>query len=96
MGISGLLPFVSEHARKISLKDLSSKVCGINVFGWLYKETYSCAYELETGQPTTQHIEYVERLLKQLKAIQIKPVLVFDEIMPDIKLPVITRRRERR
>lgn len=96
MGISGLLPFVSEYARNISLKDVSVKVCGIDVFGWLYKGTYSCAYELETGQPTTQHIEYVERRLKQLKAIQIRPVLVFDGITPDLKLPVVTRRRERR
>ena len=91
MGIKALLPFVSEYARKLSLEDLSGKVCG-----WLYKGTYSCAYELETEQPTTQHIEYVERRLKQLKAIQIKPVLVFDGTTPDLKLPVISRRRERR
>ena len=65
MGINGLLPFVSEYAHKISLEDLSGKVCGIDVLGWLYKGTYSWAYEL--------------------KAIQIKPVLVFDGIMPDLK-----------
>ena len=40
MGIQNLLPFLSKYARKMSLNDLRGKVCGIDVFGWLYKGAY--------------------------------------------------------
>ena len=96
MGIQNLLPFLSKYARKVSLNDLRGKVCGIDVFGWLYKGAYSCAYELVIGETTTKHIEYVIRCVEQLIAFQIKPVLVFDGITPDMKLPVENRRRESR
>ena len=96
MGIQNLLPFLSKYARKVSLNDLRGKVCGIDVFGWLYKGAYSRAYELVIGETTTKHIEYVVRCVEQLIALQIKPALVFDGITPDMKLPEENRRRESR
>ena len=70
MGIQNLLPFLSKYARKVSLNDLRGKVCGIDVFGWLYKGAYSRAYELVIGETTTKHIEYVVRCVEQLIALQ--------------------------
>ena len=50
----------------MSLNDLRGEVCGIHVFGWLYKGASSCAYELAFGETTTKHIEYVVRCVDQL------------------------------
>ena len=96
MGIQNLLLFLSKYARKMSLNDLRGNVCGIDVFGWLYKGAYSRAYELVIGETTTKHIEYVVRCVDQLLALRIKPVLVFDGITPDMKLPIENRRRRSR
>ena len=76
MGIQNLLPFLGKYAHKVNLNDLRAKVCGIEVFGWLYKGAYSCAYELDIGETTTKHVEYVVLCVEQLLALQNKPVCI--------------------
>ena len=93
MGIQNLLLFLSKYAGKISLNYLRGNVCGIDVFGWLYKGAYWCSYRLDIAETTTKQIEYVVRCVDQLLALRIKPVLVFDGITPDMKLPIENRRR---
>ena len=61
-----------------------------------YKGTYSCAYQLVIAKNTTKHIKYVIQCVEQLIALQMKPVLVFNGITPDMKLPEENRRRESR
>ena len=70
MRIQNLLPFLGKYAHKVNLNDLRAKVCGIDVFGWSYKGAYSCAYELDIGETTTKHIDYVVRCVEQLIALQ--------------------------
>ena len=66
MRIQNLLPFLGKYAHKVNLNDLRAKVCGIDVLELLYKGAYSCAYELDIGETTTKHIEYVVRCVDQL------------------------------
>ena len=70
MRIQNLLPFLGKYAHKVNLNDLRAKVCGIDVLELLYKGAYSCAYQLNIGETTTKHIEYVVRCVEQLIALQ--------------------------
>ena len=45
---------------------------------WLYKGSYSCAYELGRGEPTLHFLKYPIKMLELLKESGIKPICVFD------------------
>ena len=58
VGISGLLPFISDCKDDINIINLKDKVSGIDAYIWLYKGAYCCPYQLGNGIPTTLHIDY--------------------------------------
>ena len=45
---------------------------------WLYKGSYSCAYELGRGDPTLNFLQFPLKMISLLKQRGVKPICVFD------------------
>lgn len=86
MGITGLLPLLSEIHTNIQLKDLSGKRLGIDGYVWLHKVrlvdsekgAFGCAFELVQGISTRKYINYFMKRIMHLKNCGVVPFVVFD------------------
>ena len=49
MGITGLLPFLSNLNKKVHVSQYSGKCVAVDTSCWLHRGAFSCAFELATG-----------------------------------------------
>ncbi|KAJ2171757.1 Rad2 nuclease [Coemansia sp. RSA 560] len=96
MGITGLLPLLSEAQRKGHVKEFSGQTVGIDSYIWLYKGAFSCAVEIGLNQPTTKYISFFMARAHMLRHHGIDPLFVFDGGMLPSKRITETSRHERR
>ncbi|KAJ2496479.1 Rad2 nuclease [Coemansia sp. RSA 1972] len=96
MGITGLLPLLSEAQRKGHIKEFSGQTVGIDSYIWLYKGAFSCAVEIGLNQPTTKYISFFMTRAHMLRHHGIDPLFVFDGGMLPSKRITETSRHERR
>ncbi len=85
MGIRNLLSFLSDYLTEVYLESLKGKVVGIDAYIWLYKGTQCCPYQIAMELPCDDHIRYVVRRVEDLVRLKIRPVLVFDGCVSDMK-----------
>ncbi|KAJ2368182.1 Rad2 nuclease [Coemansia sp. RSA 2610] len=78
MGISGLLPLLSEAQRKGHIDELSGKTVGVDSYIWLYKGAFSCAVEIGLNQPTTKYVAFFMTRARMLRHYGVEPLFVFD------------------
>ena len=64
MGITGLLPFLSNISRKKHLSDYQGKRIAIDASCWLHRGAFACAFELSTGiYNCTQNLKLTQPVL---------------------------------
>ena len=78
MGIPQLLPFVKSIAQPVHLSELSGKTVAIDISGWLHRGLFSCALEVESGQPTDKFLDVALRCLDLFATHGVRPLVVFD------------------
>ena len=78
MGISGLLPLLSDIHTNIHLRELSGKTLGVDGYVWLHKGAFGCAFELVQGVNTKKYVNYFMKRIMHLKEFGIVPFIVFD------------------
>ncbi|KAJ2662981.1 Rad2 nuclease [Coemansia sp. RSA 1199] len=96
MGITGLLPLLSEAQRKGHIKEFSGQTVGIDSYIWLYKGAFSCAVEIGLNQPTTKYISFFMARAHMLRHHGIDPLFVFDGGSLPSKRITEASRQERR
>ena len=96
MGIAGLLPFVKQASRTVSLKEFAGATVAVDTYCWLHKGAFSCAEQLAMGKPTDRYVHYVMRVVQRLVECGLQPLLVFDGARLGAKSAVETTRRQRR
>ena len=97
MGISGLLPLLSECTTKDAhVKKYRGQKVGIDASTWLHKGAYGCATQLARGIPTDSFLRYFMHYVDMLVFYGVTPVVVFDGApLPMKKLTNDRRRAER-
>lgn len=78
MGVTGLLPMLSEIQEKGTLERYRGKTIAIDTFGWLHRGLISCAQELCLNQPTRKYITSVMKKVDMLRHFGVEPYFVFD------------------
>ncbi|KAJ2747743.1 hypothetical protein GGI20_000213 [Coemansia sp. BCRC 34301] len=78
MGISGLLPLLSEAQRPGHVKEFSGQTIGVDSYIWLYKGAFACASDLALNQPTTKYVSYFLTRARMLRHYGVEPLFVFD------------------
>ena len=78
MGIQGLHQIIKPALKDVSLKSFAGCTAVIDIMVWLYKGSYSCAYELGRGDPTLNFLQFPLKMLQLLKQCGIRPICVFD------------------
>ena len=73
MGIPQLLPFVKSIAQPVHLSELKGKTVAIDVSGWLHRGLFSCALEVESGQPTDKFLDIALRCLELFATHDVRP-----------------------
>ena len=63
MGIKGLHDLIKPCLLDQNLKNLEGSKAVIDIMVWLYKGSYSCAYELGRGEPTVAFLGYPIKML---------------------------------
>ncbi|KAL5253322.1 hypothetical protein ACHWQZ_G013192 [Mnemiopsis leidyi] len=96
MGITGLLPFLSNLHKKVHVGQYSGKCVAVDTSCWLHRGAFSCAFELATGQPTTKYVNYIVKRIKLLLYHKIYPIMVFDGCNTPSKKNTNEKRREHR
>lgn len=96
MGISGLWRLLLPIGRRISLETLAGQRLAIDASIWL-TQFLKAMRDPETGrvQPAAHLVGFFRRLCR-LRYHGIRPVLVFDGVMPEAKRRELQRRRARR
>ncbi|KAJ2780049.1 hypothetical protein H4R18_003664 [Coemansia javaensis] len=96
MGISGLLPLLSEAQRKGHVKEFAGQTVGVDSYIWLYKGAFSCAVEVGLGQPTTKYVTSFMARARMLRHHGVEPLFVFDGgPLPSKRETELERQRQR-
>lgn len=69
---------IKPALKEVSLNSYKGQKAAIDIMVWLYKGSYSCAYELGRGDPTLNFLQFPVKMLQLLKQRGIKPICVFD------------------
>lgn len=78
MGITGLLPLLSNSIRKTPISHYKGKKIGIDGHSWLYQLSSIIAEELYHGLVPKRHLYVLNQKLEVLLKNKIIPVFVFD------------------
>ncbi|KAJ1735040.1 hypothetical protein LPJ61_000760 [Coemansia biformis] len=78
MGITGLLPLLSEAQRKGHVKEFAGQTVGVDSYIWLYKGAFSCAVEIGLGTPTMKYVNSFMTRARMLRHYGVEPLFVFD------------------
>ena len=97
MGVKNLWRLLLPISRRISIQSLSHQTLAIDASIWLVQISAACR-DPETGRllPNRPHVRIFLLRLMRLLFHEIRPVIVFDGEMPEVKRREIRRRRERR
>ncbi|KAL3805577.1 hypothetical protein HJC23_005821 [Cyclotella cryptica] len=97
MGVKNLWRLLLPIARRISIQSLSHQTLAIDASIWLTQISKACR-DPETGRllPNRPHVRIFLLRLMRLLFHEIRPVVVFDGPMPEVKRREIQRRRDRR
>ncbi|KAJ2615687.1 hypothetical protein H4S08_001133 [Coemansia sp. RSA 1365] len=96
MGITGLLPLLSEAQRKGHVKEFANKTVGVDSYIWLYKGAFSCAVQVGLGQPTTKYVTFFMTRARMLRHYGVEPLFVFDGgALPSKRETELERQRNR-
>jgi len=93
MGIEGLLQGLKPIRIKKNIKNFSGQTAAIDASTWLYKGTYSCAYDLANGVKTNAYLRYPLKMIRLLRNNNITPILVFDGQTLPLKSHTIETRK---
>jgi len=63
MGIQGLHQIIKPAMKEVSLAEYRGRRAVIDIMVWLYKGSYSCAYELGRGDPTLNFLQFPLKML---------------------------------
>ena len=96
MGIQGLLPLLKSIQQPICISELAGSTMGVDVYCWLHKGAYGCAFELAQGNDSNVYINYVMRRVNMMLYYKVKPILVFDGGYLPSKSEKEAERRQRR
>nr|XP_054759250.1 exonuclease 1-like [Lytechinus pictus] len=96
MGIQGLLPFLKEASEPIHIRKYKGYTLGIDTYCWIHRGAVACATQLAKGDPADHFVRYCLKYVNMLRALDIKPVMVFDGRNLPAKAAVEDSRRERR
>ncbi|XP_041468401.1 exonuclease 1-like isoform X2 [Lytechinus variegatus] len=96
MGIQGLLPFLKEASEPIHIRKYKGYTLGIDTYCWIHRGAVACATQLAKGDPADHYVRYCLKYVNMLRALDIKPVMVFDGRNLPAKAAVEDSRRERR
>ncbi|XP_030854685.1 exonuclease 1 isoform X2 [Strongylocentrotus purpuratus] len=96
MGIQGLLPFLKEASEPIHIRKYKGYTVGIDSYCWIHRGAVACATQLAKGEPADHYVRYCLKYVNMLRALDIKPVMVFDGRNLPAKAGVEDSRRERR
>ncbi|XP_063681939.1 exonuclease 1-like [Bolinopsis microptera] len=94
MGITGLLPFLSNIHKKVHVGQYAGRCVAVDTSCWLHRGAFSCAFELATGQPTTRYVNYIAKRIKLLLYNKVYPVMVFDGCNTPSKKNTNEKRRD--
>lgn len=96
MGVKGLWRLLLPIGRRISIETLEGKILAIDASIWI-AQFLTAQQDKETGHvPAAVHLIGFFRRLCRLRYHNIKPVVVFDGPMPEIKRWELQLRRRRR
>ncbi|KAJ2779389.1 Rad2 nuclease [Coemansia interrupta] len=96
MGISGLIPLLSQAQTNGHIKQFSGQTVGIDSYIWLYKGAFGCAADLALAQPTTKFITFFMTRARMLRHYGVEPLFVFDGGMLPSKRHTEMERQQRR
>lgn len=96
MGVTGLLPILSEIQQTTTLAKYRGKTLAIDTYGWLHRGLVSCAQDLCQDVPTRKYITYVTKKVEMLRHFGVEPYLVFDGAYLPTKAETARERREKR
>ncbi|KAJ2802804.1 hypothetical protein H4R20_003137 [Coemansia guatemalensis] len=96
MGITGLLPLLSEAQRKGHVKEFANKTVGVDSYIWLYKGAFSCAVQVGLGEPTSKYVTFFMTRARMLRHYGVEPLFVFDGgALPSKRETELERQRNR-
>ncbi|BGO99453.1 hypothetical protein NBRC10513v2_003550 [Rhodotorula toruloides] len=96
MGISGLLPLLSEMQKPSHVKEWKGKTVAVDAYVWLHRGAYGCAQDLALGKPTVKYVNYAMHRVRMLKYYGVTPFLVFDGGLLPSKMGTEDEREKRR
>ncbi|KAJ1847209.1 Rad2 nuclease [Coemansia sp. RSA 2703] len=96
MGITGLIPLLSQAQTNGHIKQFSGQTVGVDSYIWLYKGAFGCAADLALAQPTTKYITFFMTRARMLRHHGVEPLFVFDGGMLPSKRHTELERQERR
>ncbi len=94
MGIEGLLQALKPIRVKKNIQKFEGLTAAVDVSTWLYKGTYSCAFELAQGEETNSYLRYTLKMIRLLRNHKITPIMVFDGLTLPLKEENIKQRKE--
>ena len=95
MGVKNLWRLLLPIGHRLSIETLAHQTLAIDASIWLVQISKACR-DPETGRlPNRPHVRIFLLRLMRLLYHRIKPVIVFDGIMPELKRREIQRRRDR-
>ena len=96
MGVKNLWRLLLPIGHRLSIETLAHQTLAIDASIWLVQISKACR-DPETGRllPNRPHVRIFLLRLMRLLYHRIKPVIVFDGIMPEVKRREIQRRRDR-
>jgi len=97
MGVKNLWRLLLPVGHRLSIETLSHQTLAIDASIWLTQISKACR-DPETGRllPNRPHVRIFLTRLMRLLYHQIRPVVVFDGTMPEVKRIEIQRRKDRR
>ena len=97
MGVKNLWRLLLPCGHRLSIETLSHQTLAIDASIWLTQISKACR-DPETGRllPNRPHVRIFLLRLMRLLYHRIRPVVVFDGIMPEVKRRELQRRRDRR
>mmetsp|Transcript_10552 Transcript_10552/g.21749 ORF Transcript_10552/g.21749 Transcript_10552/m.21749 type:complete len:1282 (-) Transcript_10552:243-4088(-) len=95
MGVKNLWRLLLPIGHRLSIQTLSHQTLAIDASIWLTQISKACR-DPETGRilPNRPHVRIFLLRLMRLLFHQIKPVVVFDGVMPEVKRRELQRRRD--
>ncbi|EQC32424.1 hypothetical protein SDRG_10164 [Saprolegnia diclina VS20] len=93
MGIAGLLGALKEVMAPSHARDFRGQTVAVDALSWLHKACYGCAWDLAVGNETETYVKYILRRTDMLKAVGVKPLLVFDGNKIPLKSSTHDKRR---